>query len=77
MILNSLDQNFICAVDWNWFYPEVCATWQNTLRRMYLPYPTLEDFFNSQISSVNFPGINTNNPTQKIQLYDNVKRTPY
>lgn len=77
MILNSLDQNFICAVDWNWFYPEVCATWQNTLRRMYLPYPTLEDFFNSQISSVNFPGINANNPTQKIQLYDNVKRTPY
>lgn len=69
MILNALDQNFICAVDWNWFYPEVCSTWENTLKRLYLPYHTLEDFFNSQIASVNFPGVNIPNQEQQLQLY--------
>lgn len=74
MLLNNLQQNFVITTDLNWFYPEVVDTWLSVLHRMFLPYNTVEDFINSQISSVNFPGLSASNPAQDIQLYNVQKR---
>ena len=45
------------------------------LKRRYLPYNTCEDFINAQITQVNFPGANTQNPSQNIGPY-NVQKRP-
>ena len=60
MLLNNLDQAFVISIDYNWFYPEVIDKWLPILQRMYLPYVRLEDFFNAQIQSINFPGVTEN-----------------
>ena len=44
------------------------------LKRKYLPYNTLEDFINAQITSVNFPGINSSPVQQNIGHYVIQKR---
>ena len=74
MLLNNLDQNFVIALDFNWFYPDVTQKWMPILERMYLPYITLEDFFNAQIHSINFPGLNAGTVQQQGHLYKIQKR---
>ena len=74
MLLNNLDQNFVIALDFNWFYPDVTQKWMPILERMYLPYITLEDFFNAQIQSINFPGLNAGTVQQQGRLYKIQKR---
>ena len=77
MLLNNLDQNFVIALDFNWFYPDVTQKWMPILERMYLPYITLEDFFNAQIHSINFPGLNSGTVQQQGRLYKIQKRPGY
>lgn len=74
MLLNALNQNFVIALDYNWLYPDVTETWKPVLDRMFLCYNTCEDFINSQITQVNFPGVSTTPPTQPQHLYTNTKR---
>lgn len=74
MLLNSIQQNFVFALNPCWVYPDVQQTWMPVLDRMYSPYRTCEDFINSQIVSVNFPGIQAQTATQQIQLYNIQKR---
>ena len=74
MLLNNLDQNFVIALDFNWFYPDVTEKWMPVLNRMYLPYMTLEDFFNAQIASINFPGLNSGTVIQQGREYKIQKR---
>lgn len=74
MVLNNLTQQF--AIYWmpNTFYPEVNALWKPQMKRMFLPYLTLEDFFNSQITSLSFPSITSSNVQQRNQNYPLNKR---
>ena len=44
------------------------------LERLWVPMLTLEDFFNSQILSINFPGFSTGNVRQQGRLYGIQKR---
>lgn len=74
MLLNPLDQSFVIALDYNWFYPDISATWMPIMHRLYLPYLTCEDFFNANITSVNFPSINANTVKQQGHLYEISKR---
>ena len=74
MLLNNLDQNFVIALDYNWFYPDVTQKWMPVLERMWVPMLTLEDFFNSQITAINFPGYNSGNVSQQGRLYKLQKR---
>lgn len=74
MLLNNLDQNFVIALDFNWFYPDVADKWIPLLNRMYLPYLTLEDFFNSQITSITFPGVSASPVHQQGRMYKIQKR---
>lgn len=74
MLLNNLSQQFVVYFDYNFFYPSVEETWLPIIRRMGLPYLSLEDFFNSQLQTINFAGFNEINPEQQIGLYKVKKR---
>lgn len=47
------------------------------LRRKYLPYNTMEDFINSQITQITFPGAGSPDVTQRVGPYDVKKRPGY
>ena len=74
MLLNNLDQNFVIALDYNWFYPDVVQKWMPLLERLYVPYQKAEDFFNAQIQAINFPGLNSGSVQQQGRLYQLNKR---
>lgn len=75
MLLNPLSQNFVIWFPANFFYSEVVKLWKPVFKRMFLPYLTVEDMFNSQISQISFPSINTNSVTQQNQNYQITKRS--
>lgn len=75
MVLNNLSQSMVIYFGLNWFYPEVDNHWGSTIKRMHLPYRTVEDFMNSQIQSITFPGFNAPATTQGLWQYEIHKRT--
>lgn len=48
--------------------------WLPIMHRLYLPYVTCEDFFNANITSINFPGISAGTVEQQGRLYKIKKR---
>lgn len=74
MLLNALSQNFVIWMPANFFYPEVNKLWKPVFKRLFLPYLTIEDMFNSQITQVSFPSIQSNNVQQGLQNYALTKR---
>lgn len=74
MLLNPLNQNFVVWFPANFFYNDVVKLWKPVCKRLYLPYLTLEDMFNAQITSVSFPSIQTSNVTQQMQNFQITKR---
>ncbi len=77
MILSNLSQQFIIHIGHNFFYPEVRDKWFPLMKRMSLPYLTLEDFFNAQIQAVEFPGLNLPEVTQNLGRYHLAKRNAF
>jgi len=75
MLLNPLSQNFVIWFPANFFYNDIVRLYKPIMKRMYLPYLTLEDMFNAQISSVSFPGVQTTPVTQGQQNYRITKRS--
>ena len=75
MLLNPLSQNFVIWLPANFFYDEVVKLWTPVFKRMFLPYLTIEDMFNSQISNLSFPSISSNSVTQQSQNYQITKRS--
>lgn len=65
MILNSLNNQFVIRFPQNFFYPEIEEKWNPVVRRLKLPYETLEDFINGTIQSVSFPSIEMDLVTQQ------------
>lgn len=57
MILNALNNQFVIRFPSNFFYPEIRRRWEPVVRRLKLPYTTLEDFINAAVQSVDFPSI--------------------
>lgn len=74
MLLNNLAQQFVVSFDYNTFYPDVEKTWMPLLKRMSMPFMSIEDFINFNIQSINFPSLNTQNVTQQIGQYQITKR---
>lgn len=75
MILNSLSQQFTFYLSKNFFYPEVKEMWEPVIKRMGLPYRTLEDFMSAQIKSVSFDTLTQQTVTQQGQQYTLRKRS--
>lgn len=74
MVLNNLSQSFVIYFGMNYFYPEVNDHWLPVIKKMYLPYRTVEDFMNSQIQTITFPAIDMPAVTQGHWQYENYKR---
>lgn len=70
MVLNNTNYMFSIGVPSNFFYPEVKAKWEPIIERMRLPYSTIDDFMNSQIQSIEFPGLNMEVSTQQRGQYE-------
>lgn len=74
MLLNPLSQNCVIWFPANFFYNEVVNLWKPVFKRKFLPYLTIEDMFNAQITQISFPSITANNVTQGLQNYQITKR---
>lgn len=74
MLLNSLSQAFVISFDINFFYPSVCEYFMPLMHRQWLCYNTVEDFMNSQISQVTFPGFGQQAAQQSIGMNPIAKR---
>lgn len=58
----------------NTFYPEVVDTWKPVFKRLFLPYVSLEDAFNAQITAISFPSVAHTPVKQGFQNYELTKR---
>ena len=65
MILNAKNSMFSIWFPPNFFYPEVVVKWEPIIKRLKLPYETIEDFFNSSIQSITMPPMNLEAVTQQ------------
>jgi len=72
MILNSLSNQFVIYFPPNFFYPEIVKKWTPVVKRLKLPYVSLEDFINASIQSIDFPSIELNQAEQQ-QTQFNIK----
>jgi len=54
----------------NFFYPSIVEKWEPVIKRLKLPYQTIEDFFNSSIQSIVMPPIDLPIPTQQQSQFE-------
>jgi hypothetical protein len=69
-ILNAKNNMFTIWFPPNFFYPSIVKKWDPIIRRMKLPYETIEDFYNANIQSVTFPEVDLNIPTQQQSQFE-------
>ena len=69
MLLNSLSNQFLCNFPHSFFYPEIHEKWTPIVKRLKLPYESLEDFINSAVQSLSFPAIDLQPVEQPQQQF--------
>ena len=69
-VLNNKPQMFVIQFPSNFWYQEVIDTWKPMVKRMKLPYESLDDFMNQQIQAVTFPSTNIELATQQRGQYE-------
>lgn len=57
MILNALNNQFVIQFPKNFFYPEIHSRWTPIIKRLKLPYESIEDFINASVQSITFPAV--------------------
>lgn len=67
MILNARQNGFIFNFPKGFIYPEVVQKYEGYIKRMPIPYDTINDFINSTIQSVNFPTLRTVDTVDQIR----------
>lgn len=77
MLLSNLSQQFVIYIGNNFFYPEITARWLPVIRKLSMPYLTVEDFMNAQIQSINFPALDMPEVTQKMGPYKISKKNGF
>jgi hypothetical protein len=69
-ILNAKNNMFTIWFPPNFFYPSIVKKWEPVIKRLKLPYQSIEDFFNASIQSVTMPSLDLNNPTQQQSQFE-------
>ena len=64
MILSNLPQSFRVYFRKGYIYPEVRERWEPLVRKLDLPYMSVEDFMNSLIKTISMPSLTTGSVTQ-------------
>lgn len=67
MILNARQNGFIFNFPKGFIYPEVVEKYEGYIKRMPIPYDTVNDFINATIQSVNFPTIQSIDNVEQIR----------
>jgi hypothetical protein len=57
MILNALNNQFVVQFPKNFFYPEIHTRWTPIVKRLKLPYESIEDFINASVQNITFPSV--------------------
>lgn len=68
-ILNAKLNNWAIWFPHDFFYPEIRERWTPIVKRLKLPYLSLEDYFNSTVQSITFPEVTLNPVTQPQTMY--------
>ena len=69
-ILNAKSNMFTIWFPPNFFYPSVVKNWEPIIKRLKLPYQTVEDFFNASIQSITIPPVDLNTVTQQQRQFE-------
>lgn len=69
-ILNAKQNMFTIWFPPNFFYPSVVKIWDPVVKRLKLPYESIEDFFNASIQSVSIPAINLEMEMQQQSQFE-------
>ena len=67
MILNARQNGFCFVFPKGFIYPEVVQKYEGYIKRMPIPYDTINDFINSTIQSINFPTLRTVDTAEQIR----------
>jgi len=57
MILNSKNNNFIVRFNKGFIYPEIVQRYETYLKRLPLPYESVQDYLTASIQAVSFPSV--------------------
>lgn len=57
MILNSKNNNFVIRYPKNFFNPKIVKRYESYLKRLPIPYESLEDYMSASIQAITFPAI--------------------
>lgn len=57
MILNALSNQFLVQFPKGFFYSEIREKWTPVVKRLKLPFESLEDFINATVQNVIFPSV--------------------
>jgi len=64
MLLNSINSQFVVLFPQNFFYPEIKKKWNPVVKRLKLPYETIEDYINASVQTISFPSVELPNVDQ-------------
>ena len=64
-ILNAKNNMFTIWFPPHFFYPSIVKKWEPVIKRLKLPYQTIEDFFNASIQSITMPPLALPTPEQQ------------
>jgi hypothetical protein len=64
-ILNAKSSQFSIWIPKDFFYPEIRERWTPIVKRLKLPYQSLEDFFNATVQSISFPDVMLSSASQQ------------
>ena len=67
MILNARQNGFLFNFPKGFLYPEVVEKYDGYIKRMPIPYDTVNDFINATIQSVNFPTIRSIDNVEQVR----------
>lgn len=70
MVLNNKAQLFTFYFPSNFWYEEVEQKWTDYIKRMKLPYESVEDFMNQQVQQVTFPSMTMTTASQTREQYE-------
>lgn len=70
MLLNNLSNQFVIYFPPNFFYPEIVTKWLPVVKRMKLPYTSIESFINASIQSIDFPSVELEQAQQQQSQFN-------
>ena len=71
MILNSKNNNFIVRFNRGFIYPDIVKRYETYLKRLPIPYESVQDYLTASVQSVSFPSL-TVEPVEQTLYEDPV-----